>query len=249
MPKVKPRRLDQELVARGLFESRERAQASILAGEIWVNGQRRDKASAPCPPEAQIEHRGADRYVSRGGHKLEGAIKNWSIDPTGWTCLDIGASTGGFTDCLLQHGAAKVVAIDVGHSQLHWKVRQDARVEVHEGVNARYLKLAEWEPSGAPFPLIVTDVSFISLRLVLPPAFDLLAKGGKVVALIKPQFEAGREQVGKGGIVRDEAVRREVIDGLIAWLKDFPVESRGVIPSPITGRDGNQEFLWLLEKQ
>lgn len=246
---AKGRRLDQELVARGLFESRERAQASILAGEIWVDGHRRDKASVTILPDAQIEHRGADRYVSRGGHKLETALKHWSIDPTGWTCLDIGASTGGFTDCLLQHGASRVVAIDVGHSQLHWKIRNDPRVEVHEGVNARHMQLAEWEKSGAPFPLIVTDVSFISLRLVLPPAFDLLAASGRVVALIKPQFEAGREQVGKGGIVREESVRQEVIAGLLEWVKQFPVESRGVVPSSITGRDGNQEYLWLLEKK
>lgn len=247
MPKA--RRLDLELVARGLFESRERAQASILAGEIWVDGHRRDKASAPILPEAVIEHRGADRYVSRGGHKLETALKKWTIDPTSWTCLDIGASTGGFTDCLLQHGAARVVAIDVGHSQLHWKIRNDPRVEVHEGVNARHMRLDEWTKSGAPFPLIVTDVSFISLRLVLPPAFDLLAASGRVVALIKPQFEAGRDQVGKGGIVRDESVRQEVIAGLLDWVHSFPVESRGVVPSSITGRDGNQEYLWLLEKK
>lgn len=246
---AKGRRLDQELIARGLFESRERAQVCILAGEIWVDGHRWDKASKVCPPEAQIEHRGADRYVSRGAYKLESAMTHWNLDPTGMTCLDIGASTGGFTDWLLQHGAARVVAIDVGHSQLHWKIRNDPRVEAHEGVNARYLKLDEWTRSGAPFPIIVTDVSFISLRLVLPPAFDLLAAPGRVVALIKPQFEAGRDQIGKGGIVRDDAVRQEVIDGLLDWVRQYPVESRGVVPSTIAGRDGNQEYLWLLEKR
>ncbi len=246
---AKGRRLDLELVARGLFESRERAQACILAGEIWVGGHRSDKASKLVPPDAQIEHRGADRYVSRGAYKLETALTHWPIDPTGMTCLDIGASTGGFTDFLLQHGAAKVVAIDVGHSQLHWKIRNDPRVEAHEGVNARYLKLEEWVQSGAPFPLIVTDVSFISLRLVLPAAFDLLAPSGRVVALIKPQFEAGRDQVGKGGIVREDSVRQEVINGLLDWVRQYPVESRGVVPSNIAGRDGNQEYLWLLEKR
>lgn len=250
MAKEKPRRLDQELVTRGLFESRERAQAAILAGEIWVDGQKRDKASLPCPATAQIEHRGADRYVSRGGHKLEAALTHWHLNPAGLSCLDIGASTGGFTDCLLQHGAARVVALDVGHGQLHWKIRQDKRVEVHEHVNARFLTLEEWVPSGAPFPLIVTDVSFISLRLVLPPAFDLLAPKGNLVALIKPQFEAGREEAGRGGgVVRNETVRQQVVEGLLAWAGDQPVTSKGVIPSPIAGRDGNQEYLWLLEKR
>ncbi len=246
---MKARRLDVELVERGLAESREQAQRLILAGEVWVEGQRWDKASKPCAASAKIEVRGAERYVSRGGFKLEGALKGFGLDVTGLRCLDVGASTGGFTDCLLQHGAREVVALDVGHGQLHWKVRQDKRVLVHEGVNARDLLPYAKEHFPGTFDLVVADVSFISLRLVLPPAFDLLISGGQVCALIKPQFEAGREEVGKGGIVRDTAVRERVVRDLIAWAGAFPVKSAGVIPSPIAGRDGNEEFLWLLKKQ
>ena len=246
---MKPRRLDVELVERGLAESRERAQRLILAGEVWVEGQRWDKASKPCAASANIEVRGAERYVSRGGFKLEGALKGFHLNVAGLRCLDLGASTGGFTDCLLQHGAREVVAIDVGHGQLHWKLRNDPRVQVHEGVNARDLVVYAKEHFPAPFDLVVGDVSFISLRLVLPPAFDLLISGGRVCALIKPQFEAGREEVGKGGIVRDAAVREKVVSTLIAWSGAFSVESAGVIPSPIAGRDGNEEFLWLLKKK
>jgi 23S rRNA (cytidine1920-2'-O)/16S rRNA (cytidine1409-2'-O)-methyltransferase len=245
---MKSRRLDVELVERGLAESREQAQRLILAGEVWVEGQRWDKASKPCAASANIEVRGAERYVSRGGFKLEGALKGFELDVTGLRCLDVGASTGGFTDCLLQHGAREVVAVDVGHGQLHWKLRQDKRVRVYEGVNARDLSCLTDEKLE-PFDLAVADVSFISLRLVLPPAFDLLGYGGRVCALIKPQFEAGREEVGKGGIVRDTAVREKVVRNLVAWSGDFPVESKGVIPSPIAGRDGNEEFLWLLQKK
>ena len=246
---MKPRRLDVELVERGLAESREQAQRLILAGEVWVEGQRWDKASKPCAASASIEVRGAERYVSRGGFKLEGALKGFALDVTGLRCLDVGASTGGFTDCLLQHGAREVVAIDVGHGQLHWKLRQDNHVLVHEGVNARDLTAYAKEHFPGAFDLAVADVSFISLRLVLPPAFDLLGYGGRVCALIKPQFEAGREEVGKGGIVRDTAVREKVVRNLVAWAGDFPVESKDVIPSPIAGRDGNEEFLWLLQKK
>jgi len=246
---MKARRLDVELVERGLAESREQAQRLILAGEVWVEGQRWDKASKPCAASASIEVRGAERYVSRGGFKLEGALKGFQLDVTGLRCLDLGASTGGFTDCLLQHGAREVVAVDVGHGQLHWKLRNDPRVQVHEGINARDLVPYAKEHFPGPFDLAVADVSFISLRLILPPAFDLLGSGGRVCALIKPQFEAGREEVGKGGIVRDAAVRERVVRDLIAWSAPFPVESAGVIPSPITGRDGNEEFLWLLKKK
>jgi 23S rRNA (cytidine1920-2'-O)/16S rRNA (cytidine1409-2'-O)-methyltransferase len=243
---MKARRLDLELVARGLAESREQAQRLILAGEVWVNGQRWDKASKPCAADMVIEVRGSERYVSRGGHKLEGALKGFGLDVTGWRCLDLGASTGGFTDCLLQHGAREVVAVDVGHGQLHWKLRQDARVKVYEGINAR--DLAGAGLSG-PFDLVVADCSFISLRRVLPPAFDLLSSGGRICALIKPQFEAGRAEVGKGGIVRDAAVRARVVDDLRGWAEGYPVETVGVIPSPLPGRDGNEEFLWLLQKR
>ncbi|MCE0483413.1 MAG: TlyA family RNA methyltransferase [Methylacidiphilales bacterium] len=246
---MKPRRLDLELVTRGLAESREQAQRLILAGEVWVEGQRWDKASKLCAAANAIEVRGAERYVSRGGYKLEGALQGFQLDVTGRRCLDLGASTGGFTDCLLQHGAREVVAVDVGHGQLHWRLRQDARVKVYEGLNAR--ELADFAAKHFPgmFDLIVADVSFISLRLVLPPAFDLLSSGGRVCALIKPQFEAGRDEVGKGGIVRDAEVKRRVVSNLIRWAEGFPVTTVGTIPSPLPGRDGNEEFLWLLQKQ
>jgi 23S rRNA (cytidine1920-2'-O)/16S rRNA (cytidine1409-2'-O)-methyltransferase len=246
---MKPRRLDLELVARGLVESREQAQRLILAGEVWVEGQRWDKASKPCGPDAAIAVRGADRYVSRGGHKLEGALTGFQLEVKGWRCLDLGASTGGFTDCLLQHGAREVVALDVGHGQLHWRLRNDPRVMVHEGINARDLAAFAADHFPGPFDLIVVDVSFISLRKVLPSAFDLLSCGGRVCALIKPQFEAGRAEVGKGGIVREAKVRTRVVEDLRQWAGDYPMTTVGVIPSPLPGRDGNEEFLWLLQKK
>jgi 23S rRNA (cytidine1920-2'-O)/16S rRNA (cytidine1409-2'-O)-methyltransferase len=248
---MKARRLDLELTARGLAESREQAQRLILAGEVWVEGQRWDKASKLCAASAAIEVRGTDRYVSRGGHKLEGALTAFRLDVAGWRCLDIGASTGGFTDCLLQHGAREVVALDVGHGQLHWRLRQESRVKVFEGVNARDLAAFAADRFPGPFDFIVADVSFISLRLVLPPAFDLLHSGGRVCALIKPQFEAGRAEVGKGGIVRDAQVRTRVVRDLCQWAKEenYPVTTVGTIPSPLPGRDGNEEFLWLLQKR
>src|SRR5271155_4406720 len=230
---MKPRRLDVELVERGLAESREQAQRLILAGEVWVEGQRWDKASKPCAAGLAIEVRGGERYVSRGGVKLEGALTGFSLDVIGLRCLDLGSSTGGFTDCLLQHGAREVVAVDVGHGQLHWKLRNDARVIVHEGVNARDLVAFAAEHFPGAFDLVVADVSFISLRKVLPSAFDLLGSGGRVCALIKPQFEAGRTEVGKGGIVRDEAVRQRVVRDLVAWAESYPVRTVGTIPSPL----------------
>ena len=215
-----------------------------------MEGQRWDKASKPCAAGLRVEVRGQDRYVSRGGHKLEGALAGFALDVTGLRCLDLGASTGGFTDCLLQHGARAVVAIDVGQGQLHWRLRNDPRVTLFEGVNARELGAAPLEGvERGSFDLVVADVSFISLRLVLPPAFDLLHSGGRVVALIKPQFEAGRGEVGRGGIVREPAVRQRVADELVQWAAGFPVRSLGVIPSPLPGRDGNEEFLWLLQKR
>jgi 23S rRNA (cytidine1920-2'-O)/16S rRNA (cytidine1409-2'-O)-methyltransferase len=246
---MKGRRLDVELVERGLAESREQAQRLILAGEVWVEGQRWDKASKACAASAAIEVRGGDRYVGRGGHKLEGALTGFSLDVTGLRCLDLGASTGGFTDCLLQHGVREVVAVDVGHGQLHWKLRQDPRVHVCEGINARDLAAALPADKARPFDFIVADLSFISLRKVLPGAFDLLASGGRLCALVKPQFEAGREEVGKGGIVRDAAVRERVVRELVAWAQDYPMTTMGTIPSPLPGRDGNEEFLWLLQKK
>ena len=214
-----------------------------------MEGQRWDKASKPCAAAATIEVRGADRYVSRGGHKLEGALTGFQIDVKDYRCLDIGASTGGFTDCLLQHGAREVIALDVGHGQLHWRLRQDKRVRVFESINARDLASFAQENFPGPFDLIVVDVSFISLRLILPPAFDLLSSGGRVCALIKPQFEAGRAEVGKGGIVREASVRERVVHDLRQWAGDYPVTTVGVIPSPLPGRDGDVEFLWLLEKR
>jgi 23S rRNA (cytidine1920-2'-O)/16S rRNA (cytidine1409-2'-O)-methyltransferase len=248
-PRPLVRRLDVELVERSLAESREQAQRLILAGEVWVEGQRWDKASKLCAASAAIEVRGGDRYVSRGGHKLEGALTGFHLDVTGLRCLDVGASTGGFTDCLLQHGAHEVVAVDVGHGQLHWRLRQDKRVIVHEGVNARDLAQFARDHFPGSFDLVVADVSFISLRKVLPPAFDLLSSGGRVCALIKPQFEAGRTEVGKGGIVRDAGVRERVVRDLVEWAQDYPVMTVGTIPSPLPGRDGNEEFLWLLQKK
>ena len=216
------RRLDQELVQRGLFDSREKAQRAILAGQVRVNGQLWDKASAPCPPEAEVEIKGADKYVGRGGFKLEAALGHFGIDPAGLSCLDVGASTGGFTDCLLQRGAARVTAVDVGHGQLHWKLRQDPRVEVREGVNARFLTSEDFPEL---FPLAVMDLSFISLRKVIPAVLELLASNGRLCALIKPQFEAGPAQVGKGGIVREEAVRQGVVNGLLEDRKSTRLNS------------------------
>jgi 23S rRNA (cytidine1920-2'-O)/16S rRNA (cytidine1409-2'-O)-methyltransferase len=239
------RRLDQELVARGLCESREQAQRLILAGEVRVNGHLCDKASTPCAAQAEIELLDKPKYVSRGGLKLEAALAAFGIAPAGWHCLDIGASTGGFTDCLLQHGAAHVTAVDVGRGQLHWKLREDSRVAVHEGVNARHMAGLSLSHR---YHLAVADVSFISLRLVMPPLLPLLAPGAEIIALIKPQFEAGPEKVGKGGIVRDAGVREAVIEGLVSWSRTalVPFLSRRVHPSPITGRDGNIEYLWHL---
>lgn len=216
-----------------------------MAGEIWVDGQRVIKASHPCPAEAQILRQGADQYVSRGGHKLEAGLKAFHINPQGKVCLDLGASTGGFTDCLLQQGAAKVVCVDVGQGQLHWKLRQDPRVEVREGINARFLRPADF---SCRFPVIVADLSFISLRLVLPAAFGLLESPGTMCVLVKPQFEAGRQQVGKGGIVRDSKVHDQVQRDLEEWVSSFPVKSLGMVPSPLEGRDGNREFLWGLAR-
>jgi 23S rRNA (cytidine1920-2'-O)/16S rRNA (cytidine1409-2'-O)-methyltransferase len=214
-----------------------------------VEGQRWDKSSKLCAASATIEVRGADRYVSRGGHKLEGALTAFRLEVAALRCLDLGASTGGFTDCLLQHGAREVVALDVGRGQLHWRLRQDKRVKVFEGVNARDLAAFATGHFAEPFDFIVADVSFISLKLVLPPAFDLLHCGGRLCALIKPQFEAGRAEVGKGGIVRDARTRERVVRDLRDWAGAYPVTTEGVVPSPLPGRDGNEEFLWLLQKK
>lgn len=238
---AKGRRLDLELVERGLVESRARAQGLILAGKVLVEGRRVTKAGAPVRPEATIRLLEPDHpYVSRGALKLAPALEAFAIDPEGLDCLDVGASTGGFTQLLLEHGARRVIALDVGHNQLDWRLRSDPRVTVMEGVNARTL-----EPDGLPYRvrLVTMDVSFISLRLVVPAILPHLEPGGHLICLVKPQFEAGREQVGKGGIVRDEAVRRRVVDETVAALEALGLERLGLLPSPIRGQKGNLEEL------
>ena len=234
-------RLDKLLVDLGHFESRERAQRSILAGQVLVNEQVSDKPGFLVLPEAPIRVAERERYVSRGGLKLEGALDFFQIDPSGWRCLDVGASTGGFTDCLLQRGAAHVVALDVGHNQLAWKIRSDPRVTTIEGVNARFLTT---EQAGTGFDLAVADLSFISLTLVLDSILKLLRRNGEAIVLIKPQFELDPHRVGKGGIVRQEADRLDAV----AKIQDFVLnqlgrEWHGVIPSPTLGTKGNQEYL------
>ncbi len=236
-------RLDIALVERGLAPSRARAQSLILAGQVRVDGELADKAGRAVAPESVIEVAGADHpWVSRGGVKLAAALDAFAIDPAGRRCVDVGASTGGFTDVMLQRGAAQVVALDVGRGQLDWRLRSDPRVAVMEGVNARLL--APGDVPG-PFGLVTVDVSFISLRLVLPALVPVLAPGGDLVALVKPQFEAGRGQVGKGGVVRDPDVREAAIVAVIEAAKGFGLECRGRIPSPIEGPAGNlEELAW-----
>ncbi len=239
--KIKKIRLDRLLVDRGLVESRERGQALILAGQVLVNGQKQDKAGALVPQDADIRIIGELLpYVSRGGLKLEAALRQFKIDVTGKTALDVGASTGGFTDCLLQHGVAKVYAVDVGYGQMAWKIRQDKRVVVVERTNIRDI-----DPSLIPelIDIVVIDVSFISLEKVIPSVMKFLKPRAELIALIKPQFEAGREQVGKGGIVRDEAARNAAVDRIREFIAGLGFEVKGLIPSPITGQDGNVEFL------
>lgn len=233
------RRLDQLLVDRGLTPTREKAQALILAGNVTVDGSQASKPGHSYGELVRIELTGLLPYVSRGGVKLAAALDTWRIDPTGWVCLDVGASTGGFTDCLLQRGAARVHAVDVGRSQLDWKIRTDPRVVVHERMNARYLVP---EAIGEPVELGVCDVSFISATLIIPALAATLAPGGQVVTLVKPQFEAGRQQVGKGGIVRDPAVHRLACERVQACLEELGFVTE-IIDSPIEGAEGNREFL------
>ncbi|HHQ49710.1 MAG TPA: TlyA family RNA methyltransferase [Acidobacteria bacterium] len=235
------KRLDVRLAELGLAPSRARAQALILAGKVRVDGVRVSKAGTQVGPEARIELDTPDHpFVSRGALKLEAALDAFAIDPAGLDCLDVGASTGGFTDLLLSRGARRVIALDVGRGQLDWKLRTDPRVTVMEGINARHLG-----PGDLPYPvqLAVVDVAFISLKLVVPAILPHLLPGGRLVCLVKPQFEAGREQVGRGGIVRDEAVRRTVIDGTVTALAGLGLELLGVVPSPIHGQKGNLEEL------
>lgn len=234
-------RLDLVLVARGLFESREKAQRAIMAGNVTVGEQVIDKAGTRVAEDAQISVRAAERYVGRGGFKLEGALQSFGIDVTGATCLDVGASTGGFTDCLLQHGAAKVYAIDVGHSQLAWKIRSDSRVVVREHLNARYLTR---DDIPDPIDICVIDVSFISLTLILPPAVELLRPDGVLIPLIKPQFELRKEQVGKGGVVRDPLLHEQTVEKIREFVTGtLRRQWVGCIESPILGGEGNKEFL------
>lgn len=233
-------RLDQLLVERGLVESRAKAQALIRAGQVLVDGRVVDKPGTLVPVDVGIALREKPRYVSRGGDKLEAALRAFGVDPRGKVCLDIGASTGGFTDCLLQHGAARVHAVDVGKGLLHWKLRNDPRVLVHEGVNARYLRP---EDIGEPVELVTIDVSFISLRLILPALHGIVVPGGDVIALVKPQFEAGRGRVGKGGVVRDPGVHREVLEGITRFaVERLGWSVAGAVRSPLRGPAGNVEF-------
>jgi 23S rRNA (cytidine1920-2'-O)/16S rRNA (cytidine1409-2'-O)-methyltransferase len=233
------RRIDQLLVERGLAASREKAQALLLAGSVLVNGQRIDKPGHTVDPESSIEVVAKLPYVSRAGLKLAGALEYFGIDPTGRVCLDIGSSTGGFTDCLLQRGAARVYAVDVGAGQLDWKLRNDPRVIVREGINARYLTPSD---IGEPVDLAVCDVSFISATLIVPVLAPLLRPTAEVVILVKPQFEVGREQVGKGGIVRDPELHRQACDKVRAAVEELGFVT-DIVESPIQGAEGNREFL------
>lgn len=239
-------RLDIALVERGLADTRTRAQASIMSGIVFVNGQRCDKAGTPVAADAQIEVRGHTlRYVSRGGLKLEKAMSAFPIALTGCVCADIGASTGGFTDCMLQNGAVKVYAVDVGYGQLDWKLRSDARVVCMERTNARYLT-HEQIPDALDFASV--DVSFISLKLILPALAGLLKPDGHAVCLVKPQFEAGREKVGKKGVVRDPAVHLEVLEHFLEHAKENHFTVLGLTYSPIRGPEGNIEYLGYLSR-
>ncbi len=237
---MKKERADLLLVTRGLAETRQRARALILAGEVSTSGRRVEKAGELLPPDAPLEVRRELPFVGRGGVKLAGALDAFGIDPSGKRCLDLGASTGGFSDCLLQRGAAAVTAVDVGYGQLAWKVRNDPRVTVRERTNVRHLPP---DAFPAPFDLVVADLSFISLTLVLPQVRAFLRPGGEAVLLVKPQFEAGREAVGKGGIVRDPEARREAVEKVAAAARGEGLAEAGRIESPITGADGNVEYL------
>ncbi len=232
-------RLDLLVVDRGLAESREKAQALILAGQVLVNGQKAVKAGANVDSAAKIELLEQPRYVGRGGLKLEAALEHFTIDPAGKICLDVGSSTGGFTDCLLQRGAARVYAIDVGTGQLDWKLRNDPRVIVQEQVNARYLTR---DQVPEPIALAVCDVSFISITMILPALAGLLAPDAEMVILVKPQFELDRDQVGKGGIIRDPALHHQACQRVEKAVRELGFDTQ-IIPSPILGAEGNREFL------
>ena len=240
-------RLDVLLVQKGLAESREKAKTMIMEGNVFVDGQREDKAGTNFDTEAEIEVRGNTlKYVSRGGLKLEKAMKEFDISLEGMVCMDIGASTGGFTDCMLQNGAVKVYSVDVGHGQLDWKLRNDERVVCMERTNMRYMTEDDIDEKAS---FVSIDVSFISLTKILPAVYRILNTGGEVVALIKPQFEAGREKVGKKGVVRDPAVHLEVIEKVIAYASTIAMEPCHLSFSPIKGPEGNIEYLLHLKKR
>ncbi|HVU26225.1 MAG TPA: TlyA family RNA methyltransferase [Verrucomicrobiae bacterium] len=243
-------RLDQALVERGLCESRERAKRLILAGQVRVNSQTARKASDTVAPTDELTLEAAEKYVSRGGYKLEHALKEFQLDVNSLTAIDLGASTGGFTDCLLQNGAAKVFAVDVGQGQLAWKLRKDKRVVVMEKTNARHLKIEQMPQPFAPADLVVIDCSFISLKKILPAAIHLSKPNGKIIALIKPQFEAGKTEADKGrGVISDAAVHERVLRELREFVSaQAGLCWRDVLESPLLGPAGNKEFLALIEK-
>ena len=239
-------RLDVLLVKKNLAPSREKAKALIMSGDVFVDGEREDKAGAMFSEEVKIEVRGNTlRYVSRGGLKLEKALQEFPIDLTGAVCMDIGASTGGFTDCMLQNGASKVFSVDVGYGQFAWKLRQDERVVCMEKTNIRYVTP---DDIGEPLDFASVDVSFISLTKVLQPAFDLLKNGAQMVCLIKPQFEAGKDKVGKKGVVRDPQTHLEVIRNVMEYCCSIGFSVLGLSFSPIKGPEGNIEYLLFIEK-
>jgi 23S rRNA (cytidine1920-2'-O)/16S rRNA (cytidine1409-2'-O)-methyltransferase len=237
-------RLDRLLVERGLASARERARALILAGQVLVNGAPVAKVGALVPTAAKVTLKSPDMpYVSRGGMKLVAALEQFKIDVSGKVALDVGASTGGFTDCLLQHGAARVYDVDVGYGQLAWRLRQDPRVVVLERTNIRYLAR---EAIPEEMDLVVVDVSFISLKLVLPKVISFLRPGGAILALVKPQFEVGKGQVGKGGVVRDQQLQLQIVAEIQRFAQTLGLMVMGVIPSPVLGPKGNQEYLLYL---
>ena len=243
---MKKVRLDQLVFDLGLTESRERAKTTIMSGLVFVNGQRADKPGMQVSPDADVEVKGAALpYVSRGGFKLEKALKVFPVDPTGKVCMDCGASTGGFTDVLLKSGAAKVYSVDVGYGQLAWSLRQDERVINMERTNIRYIS-SEQIPD--PIDIAVMDISFISIKLVLPAVCSLIKDGGDLVCLIKPQFEAGREDVGKKGVVRDKSVHLSVINRILEFAPSVGMTVMGLDYSPIKGPEGNREYLCYMKK-
>lgn len=238
---VKKIRIDKLIHDRGLAESRSQAQSIIMSGSVFIDNQRVDKPGTAVNVNSEIEIKNRKiKYVGRGGLKLEKALSHFQVEVNNLTALDIGASTGGFTDCLLQKGASKVYAFDVGHGQFDWKLRNNEKVVVKEKINCRYL---EYSDVGELVDLVVIDVSFISLKLITGPAVKLLKEGGTLIALIKPQFEAGKGEVGKGGVIKDETKHREITEMIHSHLETLKLHVAGIIPSPIEGADGNKEFL------